>query len=257
MEQNFENLLQEFKNISNLKWVKGINCFTNSVGLTFESLLEKQADSMFFPDYQGIEIKCTSRFSRYPITLFSTAFDGPSLYEMNEVLNKYGKNDIIYKDKKLLNAVLNTKEKTLVNNKHLFKLEVSKDDEKLYLAVYDLNNKLIEKQSYIYLETLKQHLETKLTKLAIVWASKKIVDDIPYFRYYKIAIYKLISFEKFIDLINDGTIIVNIVGRVSRSDTEAGRQRNKNLVFQLNKDDITKLFKPIKIHNCDLYSNPK
>ena len=112
--------------------------------------------------------------------------------------------------------------------------------------------KLIEKQSFIYLETLRQHLEIKLSNLAIVWASKKVINDIPYFRYYKIAIYKLISFDKFIDLISDGTIIINIVGRVSRGGAEAGRQRNKNLVFQINKDDITKLFKPIKIYNRDL-----
>lgn len=98
MNESCKNLLKEFNSISKTRWVKGINNFTNSAGLTFESLLNKKADSMYFPDYQGIEIKCTQRFSRYPITLFTSAFDGPSLYEINRILTEYGKYDIIYKN---------------------------------------------------------------------------------------------------------------------------------------------------------------
>ena len=255
MNKNYNNLINEFKNISKRRWIQGINNYTNSAGLTFENLLNKKADSMYFPDYEGIEIKCTQRFSRYPITLFSSAFDGPSLYEMNRILSKYGKNDVIYKDRKLLNAEINTNTKTLVNNKYYFKFEISKDDKKLYLAIYDLNNKLIEKDAYISFETLKQRLDLKLSTLALVYASKRLIDNIPYFRYYKIEIYNLISFENFIKLIENDTIKINIIGRVSRSGNEAGRQRNKNLVFKIKKEDINKLFKITKYYNSDLDNN--
>jgi len=255
MNKNYNNLINEFKNISKRRWIQGINNYTNSAGLTFENLLNKKADSMYFPDYEGIEIKCTQRFSRYPITLFSSAFDGPSLYEMNRILSKYGKNDVIYKDKKLLNAEINTNTKTLVNNKYYFKIEIAKDDKKLYLAIYDLNNKLIEKDAYISFETLKQRLDLKLSTLALVYASKRLINNIPYFRYYKIEIYNLISFENFIKLIENDTIKINIIGRVSRSGNETGRQRNKNLVFQIKKEDINKLFKIIKYYNSDLDNN--
>ena len=77
MENNCKELLEKFKNISKQRWIKGLNNYTNSAGLTFEALLNKKSDSMFFPDFKGIEIKATQRFSRYPITLFSKAFDGP------------------------------------------------------------------------------------------------------------------------------------------------------------------------------------
>ena len=99
MNKSYEDLIENFKSISKKKWIKGINNFSNSVGLTFETLIHKKADSMFFPDYKGIEIKCTQRFSRYPINLFSSAFDGPSFYEMNRLLNTYGKVDTIYKNR--------------------------------------------------------------------------------------------------------------------------------------------------------------
>ena len=251
MDENHKNLLEKFKTISKLKWIKGINNYTNSAGLTFESLLNKKSDSMFFPDYQGIEIKCTQRFSRYPITLFSKAFDGPSLYQMNEILNKYGKTDVIFKDKKVLNTNISSNKKILVNGKYYFKLDIDEKEQKLYLAVYDVFDNLIEKEAFVYFETLKTHLELKLSNLALVYASKKNIDNIPYFRYYKMIIYKLFSFDKFIELLKQDIIIVDIVGRISRSGSEKGRQRNKNLVFKISKENINKLFKTVKIYDAD------
>lgn len=94
-----KKLIKKFIEISKKRWIKGVNNTTNSVGLTFESLLNKESDSMYFPDYGSIEIKCSQRFSRYPISLFSLSFDGPRLYEMNRLVQTYGKKDIIYKDK--------------------------------------------------------------------------------------------------------------------------------------------------------------
>lgn len=242
MNNNYNILLKKFKEIANKGWIKGINSTTNSVGLTFENEIGKTADSLFFPDYYGIEIKCTQRFSRYPITLFTSSFDGPSLYEMNRLLEKYGKNDIIYHNKKLLLTEIKTQNIILFNNKYYFKLNISKVDQKMYIEIYDINKNLIENKTYISFDTIKNKLELKLSNLALVFASKKCFNNYPYFRYYKIIFYKLISFEKFIELIEKNIIIVELVGRISRSGIEAGRQRNKNLVFKINKENIDKLF---------------
>ena len=76
IDNDFRRLFDEFKRIANIRWVKGVNNYTNSVGLTFESLLGKKTDSLIFPDYYGIEIKCSQRFSRFPVSLFSVSFDG-------------------------------------------------------------------------------------------------------------------------------------------------------------------------------------
>lgn len=254
MNNNYDELVKQFNIISNQRWIKGINNFNNSVGLTFEKLLNKKADSLFLPDFHGIEIKCTQRYSKFPIALFSCSFDGPFLYEMNRLLITYGKNDIIYKDKKILNGILSYNYKTLIN-KYYFKLDVSNKNQKIIIEIYDLNNNLIENQSYISFDTLKTKLETKLSNLAIVYASKKEINHNPYFRYYKMMIYRLKSFDKFIELLAKDIIIVEISGRVSRSGTESGRQRNKNLVFKINKNKIDELFKIVKICDNDLNEN--
>ena len=77
-EEQYE-IIQKFKEIANKKWIKGVNNLTNSVGLTFESQLSKPTDSMYFPDFKGIEIKCSQRYSRYPIKLFSLWFQKSKL----------------------------------------------------------------------------------------------------------------------------------------------------------------------------------
>ena len=200
---------------------------------------------MFFPDYQGIEIKCTTRFSRYPISLFSKSFDDPSFFEMNRLINTYGTEDNIYKGRKILMANLKVNEKISINNNYYFELKIDKKKGKIYINIYDNNNKLIENEPYISFNSLKEHLEVKLTNLAIVYASKKEIDDKINYRYYKMCIYKLISFDKFIELLENNIIKTSIIGRISLSGNEEGRQRNKNLLLQIQKENILYLFNTI------------
>lgn len=243
---SIEELIDKFKEIAKQRWIPSVNNYSNGVGLTFEKLINKNADSMFFPDYYGIEIKCTTRFSRYPISLFTKSFDGPSFYEMNRLVEKYGTADVKYKDKKILMSLIKVNEKTLVNNKYYFEIKVNREQEKLILNVYDKEHNLIEDVSYIDLANIKSRLETKLSNLALVYASKKKIDNQFNYRYYKISFYKLQSFDKFLELLEKNIIKISIIGRVSRSGEEEGRQRNKNLLFQLPKDNITDLFDNIK-----------
>ena len=200
MNENIQqSLIKQFIKISEEKWIMGINNTTNSGGLTFENLLNKKIDSMYFPDYQGIEIKCTQRFSRYPISLFSLSFDGPNLYEMNRLLKKYGKQDTKFKGKLQLQGSVYVNKYNQINNNY-FKLKIDKVNKKIILSIYDLNYHLLEEKTYIEFITIKSRLELKLKNLAVVHASKKIIDNNLYFRYYLIEIYKLKPFETFLEL---------------------------------------------------------
>lgn len=242
LDNNTKKLINEFHKIARKRWIKSVSKSFGAIGLTFERELNKAPDSTFLPDYYGTEIKSTSRYSRYPIFLFTVAFDDPTFPEINRIVEKYGYYDKDYKDKKVLFEKLNCQMKCTVNNKYKFKLEVDQEAEKMFLCVYDLKNKLIERKSYIYLETIKKHLTVKLNRLAIVHASTKTIEEEKQFRYYKLEIYNLISYENFIDMLNKGFIDVSLIARISKSGIDTGRYRNKNLVFQIKKDRINKLF---------------
>lgn len=137
MKVEIQNFIEEFHKIVKKGWIPSVNKGLGSVGLTFERELDKSPDSLFFSDYKGIELKCTTRYSRYPISLFSLTFDGPSFSEIYRIVEKYGYSDPVYRGKKILLASLNCKTKNLVSYKYKFKLEVDNLEEKLYLCIYD------------------------------------------------------------------------------------------------------------------------
>ena len=82
-------------------------------------------------------------------------------------------------------------------------------------------------------------------------STKKILDE-KYFRYYKIDIYNLIGFERFLRLLKFGVIEVSLISRISKSGEDTGRYRNKNLVFSIKKNNIEKLFNNIYSYDNDL-----
>lgn len=253
MEQNQKNLINYFHKIAYKRWIKGTS-FNNrigNIGMTFEKEINKEPDNTFFPDFQGIEIKCTTRFSNFPIYLFSTSLEGTTFPEINRIVEKYGYYDKVYKNKKVLYEDFNYFTTHIVDEKWIFKLEVNRNDNKLYFCVYDIYNNLMEKESFIYLTTLYDHVITKLTNLAVIKASKKIEKNDIYFRFYEITIYKLISFDKFLELIEKKIINVSIVGRLSKSGIRCGKYRNKNIEFKIKKENIDKLFKKVYYYNYD------
>ena len=159
VDLDFKALIKEFRDINKKGYIQGVNNYTNAGGLTFEKLLNKQIDSMFFPDYKEIEIKSTTRFSRYDINLFSVSFDGPQLFESNYLLQKYGKIDSKYKEYKKLVVNFKLNKKILVNGKYYFELKLDYDDEKLYINIYDIQNNLLEQAGFLYFTTLEKRIK--------------------------------------------------------------------------------------------------
>lgn len=249
MNGDIEDLLLKFHTISIKGWIKSINNDNNGVGLTFEKLLGKEVDSEIFPDYKNIEIKCSQRFSGYPINLFNKSFDGPKVFELDYILKTYGLPYYDGSDKYYLFVNLQYNQFVLVNNKYYFKLSLSLEEEKLYIHIYDLQHELLD-TAYIDFVSIKEHLQLKLSNLAVVYASKMEMNAQKYFRYYLLTYYKLKSTTLFYRLIQNNTIKVSIVCRASYAN-EKIKQKNKGVIFRISKQDIEKLFDKILEYNSD------
>lgn len=247
MTDNMFDLLNKFNEITEKSWIKGVNNTLSGVGMTFENELGKKPDSDPFPDFKDIEIKCSQRFSNYPLRLFGQAFDGPHLFEVNHILQKYGKPYIKDNNRKKLVVYLKYNEKVLVDNQYYFKLTICNTSEKLYIEIYDLENNLLDKP-FIEFSTIKNHLDLKLKYLALVMASKRNIFNQNYFRYYEIIIYELKSLQKFISLIEHHVIELEIECRMSNFDS---KQRNKGILFKIKKDKLNYLFNEVVRYNSD------
>ena len=245
MNDNINYFIREFNRIGKKRWIKGIGYGHGNIGMTFENELGKKPDDNYSPDYKGIEIKTTTRFSRYPISLFSVSFENKNadFPEINRLIDLYGYYDKDFKDKKVLFKTVNTiKKSTLINKKFRFQLEIDYETRRLYLCAYNLLGCLCDRFSYITFDKLKEHLEAKLKYLSIVTASKKNIDNEYYFRYYYLKIYALKNFNVFLKLLEEGVIYATIIGRIKKSGINRGKYSNKNLVFKIKKDDIKRLF---------------
>lgn len=245
MDKTSEELISLFNQIAKKGWIKGNSQNWGEIGLTFEREINKLPDNTYKPDFIDIEIKCCSRFSRYPLNLFTIAFDGPNDNEIMRITEKYGQYDKDFNDSKVLFKPLNKQ-----SNGTTFKFDIDMFNKKIFLCIYD-NNKLIEKEAYINFSTLKKHIDTKLTKLAIIKASTKKSDKANYFRYYSIFLYKIKDFDTFLKLIESNLLEITIISRISKSGNDAGRYRNKNIVFAIKKYNIQKLFDCYYQYDCD------
>lgn len=255
MDKEFDEFIKKFKRISKKRWIKGLGNNTSSNGLTFEKELGKKADSLYFPDYYGLELKCTSRWSRYPINLFSVTFDGPTFPEINRIVSKYGWPDKDFKNKKVLFVDVKYNDYTNVKNKYKFKFQFDNEKNKLYLCVYDMNNNLVEKESFVYTLSIYNHLMLKLQNLVIIYSSKKKENDELWFRYYKMQLYKLKNFDTFLELIERDLIKISIISRISKSGYKKGKYANKNIVFFIKKENIELLFDKVYELDCDVEDN--
>lgn len=246
MNSEFKKIIEKFRELNNLGYIQGINNNPlNSAGLTLENYLEKKPDSLFFPDYYGIEIKCTQRFSRYNINLFSLAFDGPNLFESNALLEEYGTYDEEFKEHKKLIVNLKFNQKVLVYGKNYFELKIDYIKEKIYIKVYDIDMNFIEDRAFIYFDSLEKRLFAKLSNLALFYASKKVFDNNLFFRYYKIECYKLRDFKTFIKCIELGDVKIALLLRFARTGNEIGKNKNKGMVFSVRKNGIQNLFERV------------
>lgn len=250
MEKSFEMLMDEFHKIAMKRYIKGVNNNVSGVGLTFENELGKAIDSEMFPDYYNIEIKCTQRYSGYPISLFNKALEGPNLFETQNLVNKYGKEYYEGSDKKYLITNLIYGKKNLVYDKYYFELSLSRKDKKMYIYIYDLDNNLID-SPYINFSSIEDHLNIKIQNMALIYASKTKMFENNYFRYYKLEVFKLKSLEKFWELIEKNIVRVSILCRASFTKNDIGKQKNKGINFKINKDSITKLFDKVLEYDYD------
>jgi hypothetical protein len=240
MNLNFIKLVAKFQEINEKGYIKGVNNLTNAGGLTFENLIGKKADSKYLPDYHNIEIKTTLRFSRYSIGLFSLRFDEPDKYESNYLLEKYGikNNDF---DKKELIVKLVPKEKIKIND-YYFELGINYSSQKLLINIFDSNFNYIETRGFINFNSLKNRIDTKIKNLALIFASKKIINNDLYFRYYKIVCYKIKDFNTFLNLIETHDITLTLMLRFAKSGIDITKNKNKNIMFHIKKQSIDKLF---------------
>jgi hypothetical protein len=222
--KSFDDLFSKFNVISNIP--HNFECKNDKdAGDYFEQLLGKSVDNLNLPDLELIDTEIKTSSGKKKTTAFTKSFDGG--LTIRELVEKYG---YVNDDNKLNNKGYPVKRLmisvTKYSNNRGFYLEIH--DDKLYVMNKD------EKLSYWYLSTLIKSIAGKMPNLAYVKYSK--TKDTIIFN--DMILYKNISSNKIIKLLEDNEMIVDIRARHGYQHKRESYIRDRGTAFRLTSSDV-------------------
>lgn len=242
MTKAIKELYEIFDSIKRMGWVKSIRNDWGGIGRTFEHLLGSNENNFEIPDYNGIEIKTKRAYSSSNITLFSCAPEVPHYHEIERLRNLYGYPDSIDKNYKILNTSVCCNEISKVGLYFYFKLKIDKHKKKIFLLIFDSYKNLIEDKVYWDFDTLYEKLYRKLEYMALAKALVKRKNKEEFFKFYKLTIYKLKSFDTFINCINNGEIKISFRIGIYKSGKYKGKIYDHGTSFNISETNLTKIY---------------
>ena len=236
-------LMKKFKTIKNLGYIKGTKQGNiGNSGLTFENLIGKENDEFPFADFEGVEIKVRSHFSNKDLTLFnlvpSNNFGGIELKRLRE---EYGFYDEDFKDKKKLHFLIIANKKINMHDDYYATMKVDYENQKLRLFIYK-GFKLVDDRIYWDFYEIERAVNNKLNNLAIVKYYKRIINGERYFRYDEITLYKLKSFDTFLNMIDMGYITLYINLGIYKSGIKKGQCHDYGVRFDIKEKYIPMIY---------------
>lgn len=246
MNNAIQNLKKEFKKIKEKDLIKSLRSGTTGIGYTFESLLNKKENNLPIPDFEGIEIKTKLGYSKEPITLFSKAPCKKDDFATQYILEKYGYARTNQKEKSLKVNVYYNKN-NIIGYRYIFKTKLDKENNKLVLIILDQNLNVLDDKIYWNLTELKQRLEEKLSYLAYIIGYPYCKNNITYYKYQKLKIYKLKNFNCFLELLKKDKIYITFNLEYYRSGEKKGKVHDRGTAFRLESNYIKELFDLIDI----------
>ena len=247
MEKEMKQLKIEFEKIRKKGYIRGIYNNLSSIGRTFENELNLPENEFGVPDYYGIEIKTRRAYSKSAITLFNASPDGEDLFEIERLKNTYGypsRNDRKYK---VIYIEAYGNKLRYSGIKFQYRLDIDRKSRRVYLCIYNRNDELIERKIYWSFDYLEERLILKLKYLALINAWTNTIEGWNYFKYYKIDFFKLKSFDKFLDLLENGYIKLVIKVGIYLDEKRYGNTYDHGCGFAIKDDDICKLY-----YKCDI-----
>lgn len=246
--ESINDLKEKFIKINKKGYIKGLKQNNKgNVGLTFELLIGKDNDEFPIADYNGIEIKVKNNFGYRYITLFSLVPSNCFGIELKKLRNNYGYFDTTYKNKKILMKSVFANKKVFLDNSFSFELKIKYNIKRIYLYIYDKNNKLLDNNIYWDFDDIINTIKRKLKTLALVKSNKKIINDIEYFHYKSINFYRLKDISIFFKLLEKGIIRLYICLGLYKSGPKEGQEHDHGITFGIKECDLLELYDEFNI----------
>lgn len=239
-------IFNEIKNkINTSEWIVSTHKGRGAVGLTLESVLNKEIENFELPDYKGVELKAKYSKRESHITLFSATPDS-YLFEIKRLRNLYGYPDRDFPQFNVFNISVYGSRRVKLNN-HYFKLYVDHINKEIVLRIYNSKLQIIDEFVRWSFDILKEKLERKLKYLVLVHADRKFEHNEVLFKYRNIKFYTLKSFQDFLSLIENGMIKITFKIGIYKGNYRFGEIYDHGTSFSIDESNISKLFDDVMV----------
>lgn len=246
MKSNKEILIEKFLNIKDLGWTPSRRCNNTGIGKTFEDLANIEENNYDGPDFAEFEIKSHRQEANSPITLFTLAPTFPT--KANTYLrDKYGEP---YPENPQLNKLHTSMfgdRKNNYVNKYAFRLINDRAKECVRIAIYDYaTGDLIDDSAGYTYNKLRSKLYKKLTNLFYVSAERRFVNGVEEFKFTDATIYTNPSFEKFLQILEDGGVQYDIRIGSYQSGKMFGKTHDHGSGFRVREDYLLAIYETVE-----------
>jgi len=227
--KDVQKKLQEIKNRG---FVESFRRGPTGIGYTFESLFGVRENNIPIPDIGGrVEIKTIRKDSKSLVTLF-TFNKGVWHIKQKELVQKYG-----YIDDKERIALKNTIFYDRPIHQGL-KLEIDENKNTIHLIDVITSEIMATWDVYVIVGTFM----TKLSRLLIVLADRRVIEGKEYFHYNEAYLLTNPSSRSFINAFKKSLIGIDLRMHLK----ESGAVRNRGTAFRIKEKDLLELYEDRK-----------
>lgn len=246
IDADIEHIIKKYTDIRDRGFIESTQSKKNNgaIGYMYEHCLGIKANNSKKPDLFNYEIKSQRKHSTTYVTLFNKSATFPE--NGNSILREQCGITEIESGQSILNVSLKVGHITTHRSGTNFTLKVDTATEKIYIVIFDMDNNVIRDDIGWNFSDLKPWYELKLKNLFHVIAECKEENDKEYFHYNKAYAHKdIVSFDEFIQLIIDGTIMFDIRLGVYRSGKHIGKTHDHGTALRIRDENMKLLYKQI------------
>lgn len=242
MNNNKQQIIERFKQVKALGFIKSNRKNNTGIGKTFEDYIGVLENNIDEPDLFGYEIKSHREETASYITLFTKSPNFPR--KANSYLrDKYGMPYEDNTDLKELHTSMFASKYNSFGNVFSFRLINDRNRKAVKIGIYDLDTKrLIDDTVGYRYDCLDKILNRKLKNLFYVSAERQTENGDEYFFFNKAEIYSHPTLEKFLTLIDDGLIMFDIRIGSYRSGKNYGKTHDHGSGFRILESNLRLLF---------------
>lgn len=241
-KSNKEIIIESFRDVKALGWVKSRRKNNTGIGKTFEDYMGVVENNIDEADLLGYEIKSHREDASSYVTLFTKSPSHP--HRANAYLNqKYG---MPYDDAPQLHKLhtsIFANRSNKFYNKYSFRLLNDSANGVIKICVYDLDsNELLDDEVYYTYDSISKIIDKKLKNLFYVTANREYRGEDEWFEFTKAEIYTKPSLGNFLKLLDEGFIMFDIRIGSYKSGKNQGKPHDHGSGFRILQSNIKLLY---------------